>query len=58
VIGHGADVAARAAGSHNQTVGDGTLAFDIDEDDVLGLVVFQAAEDQFLDRIVAALGGQ
>jgi hypothetical protein len=50
VIRHGADVTMRAPGGDDQTVGEGAFVLEIDEDDVLGLVVIQAAEDQVLER--------
>jgi hypothetical protein len=49
VIGHGADMPLRAAGRHDEPVGDGAFAFEVDEDDVLGLVVVEPGEDQVLD---------
>jgi hypothetical protein len=45
----------RAAGRHDQPVGDGALAFEVDEDDVLGLVVVEPGEDQVLDGGVPTL---
>jgi len=54
MVGHGAHMPLRAARSHDQPVGDGTLPFEVDENDVLGLVVIQPAEDQILDGGYAA----
>jgi hypothetical protein len=47
VIGHGADMTVRTPGRHDQRVGDGALAFQVDEDNVLRLIVVQALQDQF-----------
>jgi hypothetical protein len=43
-------VPVRAAGRDHKPVSHGALAFEIDEDDVLGLVVIQAAQDKLLQR--------
>jgi hypothetical protein len=45
-VGQGADMAVRAAGRDDQAVGDGALVLEVDEDDVLGLVLVQAFQDQ------------
>jgi hypothetical protein len=44
----------RTARSDDQAVGDGALACEVDENDVLGLVVVQPREDQVLDGGYAA----
>jgi len=44
----------RTARGHDQPVRDRALALEVDEDDVLGLVIIQLAEDQILDRGDAA----
>jgi hypothetical protein len=44
-------MAVRAAGGHDQAVGDGALAFEIDENDILGLVVIQSGQDQVLQSV-------
>jgi hypothetical protein len=46
VVGHRADVTVRAAGGDDHAVGHGALVLEIDEDDVLGLLVVQASQDQ------------
>jgi hypothetical protein len=46
----------RAPGGDHQAVGDGALAFEVDEDDVLGLVVVEAGQDQLFQSGDAALG--
>ncbi len=55
VIGHCADVPLRAAGRHDQAVGDRGFALEIDENDILGLVVIQPSEDQIPDGSNAAV---
>lgn len=44
----------RTSGRDDEAVGDGALSLEVDEDDVLGLIVVQPAEDQILD----AAGGR
>lgn len=56
VVGDGADMPVRAAGSDDKGVGDGTLASKVDEDDVLGLLVVEAFEDQVFEG--GAVGGR
>jgi hypothetical protein len=46
----------RAAGRHDEPVGDGALSLEVDEDDILGLVVVQPVEDQVLETAYGALG--
>jgi hypothetical protein len=55
VIGHGADVAVRPAGCDHHGVRHGALAFEIDEDDVLGLVVVELGQDQIFQGGYATL---
>jgi len=55
VVGERAHVPVGAAGGHDQPVGDGALAFQIDEDDVLGLVLVQAPQDPLLQSGDATL---
>src|SRR3546814_3790649 len=45
----------RPPGSDHQAVGHGALAFEVDENDVLGLVVVQAGQDQLLQSLHATL---
>jgi hypothetical protein len=49
-------VPVRAAGGHHQAVGDGGLALEIDEYDVLGLVVVETGQDQVLQGRDPTLG--
>jgi hypothetical protein len=56
VVGHGAHVPVRAPGGDHQAVGDGALAFEVDEDDVLGLVVVEAGQDQIFQSGDPTLG--
>jgi hypothetical protein len=58
VVGHGAHVPVRAAGSHHQAVGHGALAFEIDENNVLSLVVVKFGQDQAFQGGYAAMGIQ
>jgi len=44
-VGHRADMALRAAGRHHHGVGDRGLSGEIDVDDILGLHVVEARED-------------
>ncbi len=55
VVGQGRDVTVRAAGRDDQAVGDRALVLQVDEDDVLGLVVVQALEDQGFQLAGASL---
>jgi hypothetical protein len=48
-------MAVGAAGGHHQAVGDGGLALEIDENDVLRLIVVQAGQDQVLEGRDAVL---
>jgi len=57
VVGHGPHVAVRTAGRHHQAVGHGAFALEIYEDDVLGLVLVEAAQDQALQGADAVLEG-
>jgi hypothetical protein len=45
----------RAARGYDKAVGDGALAFEIDENDVLGFVVVQTGQDQVLQSGGATL---
>ena len=56
VVGQGADVTVRTARRDDQRVGDRGLAFEVDADDVLGLVVVETVDDQGLQRVVFAIG--
>ena len=50
----------RPAGGHDQTIRNGALALEIDEDNVLRLVVVETGEDQLFqgrNAAVAVLGG-
>jgi hypothetical protein len=56
MLGHRPDVAVRPARGDDQPVGEGASSTQVDEDDVLRLVVVQAAQDQRLQRRAALLG--
>jgi hypothetical protein len=46
VISHGADMTVRAARRDDKSVSHGALAFQVDENDVLGLVVVKTRQDE------------
>jgi len=50
----------RATRGDDQAVGEGASFAEVDEDDVLGLLVVQAAQDQLFERrpILALRGGR
>jgi hypothetical protein len=58
MVGHGAHMPVRAAGSHHQAVGHGAFALEIDENNVLGLVVVQLGQDQVFQGGDTAMGIQ
>jgi hypothetical protein len=49
-------MAVRAAGRHDQGVGDGALVLEIDDDDVLGFVLVEAVQDRLFQLGGARLG--
>ena len=51
VIGDGDDLAVRASGGDHHVVGEGRLALEVDDDDVLGLVVVQRTTHQRKQRL-------
>ena len=55
VIGHCADVPLRAAGRHDQAVGDRGFTLEINEYDILGLIIVQTAKDEIPDSGDAAV---
>ena len=56
VVGHRADMAVRTAGRHDQGVGDGALAFQVDENDILGFVVVKTRQDEISEGDDLRLG--
>lgn len=57
VISDGADMAMRPSRRHDHGVSDGTFAFEINVNDVLGLVVIKPAQDQILETGVLVSEG-
>lgn len=49
VVRHGTDMPLRAAGRHDEAIGDRGFALEINEDDILSLVVIQTAKDEIPD---------
>jgi hypothetical protein len=56
VIGHRPDMTVRTAGRNHQAIGHGGLAFEIDEDDILGLIVVEFRQDQAFQGRDAVVG--
>jgi hypothetical protein len=56
VIGQRADVTMRAARRDDKSVGYGALAFQVDENDILGLVVVETRQDEISEGDDLRLG--
>ena len=58
LVGDGVDMAVGAAGDHDHVIGDRTLAFEANSDDLFGLGIFKLADDGLEQRLVRLAPGR